>query len=107
MQRTFVRRSGALAVGLALLATACGSDKKESSTAAPTTVAGASTTAAGGSAGEIAPMPTGVTCSGVTLAFLGALSGDNGNLGKNMVNGATLAIDDFNKANPNCKVTFD
>ncbi len=133
MQRTFVRRSGALAVGLALLATACGSSKKSSSaTVAPTTAASATTgapaattattaagaattaaagstatTAAGGSAGGIAPIPTGVTCSGITLAFLGALSGDNGNLGKNMVNGATLAIDDFNKANPKCQVKFD
>jgi branched-chain amino acid transport system substrate-binding protein len=127
MQKTFVRRSGALFVGVALVATACGSDKKSSdTTAAATTTAAAATTVAGSTpagstpagstpasgsgapaSGAIAAMPTGVKCDGVTLAFLGALSGDNGNLGKNMVNGAALAIDAFNTANPGCKVTFD
>src|SRR4029077_690105 len=79
--------------------------------AGATTTAGAATTAAGGSApssgSAIAAIPTGVKCSGVTFAFLGALSGDNGNLGKNMVNGATIAIDEFNAANPDCKIKFD
>jgi branched-chain amino acid transport system substrate-binding protein len=88
MQKSTVRRFGALVVGLALVATACGSDTKSSSG-----------TAAGGGGG--------VKCSGVKLAFLGALSGDNGELGKNMVNGAVIAIDAFNKANPDCQVGFD
>jgi branched-chain amino acid transport system substrate-binding protein len=87
MKKSFVLRAGAAAVGLALVAAACGSSSKA-----------ASTTKAGGSGG--------VTCSGIKLAFLGALSGDNGNLGKNMVNGATIAIDDFNAANPKCQVSF-
>ena len=122
MHTTFVRRSGALVVGLTLLATACGSDKKETAattppTAAPTTAAaGTETTAAGGTettaagggdSGAIAPMPTGVKCENTSLAFLGALSGDNGNLGKNMVDGAQLAIDQFNAANPDCQVKFE
>jgi branched-chain amino acid transport system substrate-binding protein len=93
MQKTTVRRLGALAVGLALVAAACGSDSKSTSTtAAPGTTGGA-----GG----------GVKCSGIKLAFLGALSGDNGELGTNMVNGAQIAIDAFNKANPDCQVGFD
>src|SRR6478752_3636960 len=118
MQKTRIRRTGVAIAGLALVLAACGSDKKESSAttaAAATTTAAAATTVAGGTAttapagstpasgAGIAPIPTGVKCSGETLAFLGALSGDNGNLGKNMVNGATIAIDDFNKANPDCQ----
>jgi branched-chain amino acid transport system substrate-binding protein len=89
MQKSTVRRFGALAVGLALVAAACGSDSKSST----------ATTAASGGAG--------VKCSGIKLAFIGALSGDNGNLGKNMVNGAKLAIDQFNAKNPDCQVGFD
>ncbi|MEO5725100.1 MAG: branched-chain amino acid ABC transporter substrate-binding protein [Ilumatobacteraceae bacterium] len=116
MRKTFVRRSGALLVGLALVATACGSDKKDSAPAT-TAAAGASTTAAaadgssttaGGSTGsQIAAIPTGVKCSPVSLAFLGATSGDNGNLGTNMVHGAQIAVDEFDAANPDCKVTLD
>lgn len=47
---------------------------------------------------------------GKSLAFLGALTGDAGALGQNMVGGIQLALDDYNKANPDCKVelkTFD
>jgi branched-chain amino acid transport system substrate-binding protein len=48
-----------------------------------------------------------VTCpKGLKIAFLGALSGDNGALGQNMVNGAQVAFDDWNKANKNCQVEF-
>lgn len=48
-----------------------------------------------------------VSCpSGLKIAFMGALSGDNGALGQNMVNGATIAFDEWNKANPKCKIEF-
>ena len=48
-----------------------------------------------------------VSCpSGLKIAFLGALSGDNGALGQNMVNGAQIAFDEFAKANPKCKLEF-
>jgi branched-chain amino acid transport system substrate-binding protein len=121
MQKTRMRRTGVALAGLALVLAACGSDKKESSTTSPaasTTAAAASTTAAGGESSttagstpatgdKIAPIPTGVKCSNLSLAFLGALSGDNGNLGKNMINGAQIAFDEFNKANPDCQVKFD
>ncbi len=69
MQQTSVRRFGALLVGLALVATACGSDKKaaettvaaETTMAAETTVAaettmGAETTVAAAGGGELAGM---------------------------------------------------
>jgi len=74
------------AAGLAL--TACGSTSSSSSTA------GASSNCT----------------SGQNLAFLGATTGPNGALGQNMVGGIKLALDAYNKANPDCTVglkTFD
>jgi branched-chain amino acid transport system substrate-binding protein len=44
---------------------------------------------------------------GLTIAFMGAISGENGALGTNMVNGAQIAFDEFNKANKTCQVKFD
>jgi branched-chain amino acid transport system substrate-binding protein len=47
---------------------------------------------------------------GKSLAFLGALTGDAGALGQNMVGGIQLALDEHNKDNADCKVelkTFD
>ncbi|MFC7448965.1 branched-chain amino acid ABC transporter substrate-binding protein [Rhodococcus daqingensis] len=44
------------------------------------------------------------TCSGVTLAMAGALTGPNAALGQNILYGAKLALDKHNKANPNCQV---
>jgi len=43
--------------------------------------------------------------SGQNLAFLGATTGDYGALGQNMVGGIKLALDDYNKKNPDCKVS--
>lgn len=49
-----------------------------------------------------------VSCpKGLKIAYMGALSGDNGALGTNMVNGASIAFDEFNKANPKCQVEFN
>ncbi len=49
----------------------------------------------------------GVTCpKGISFGFMGALSGDNGALGQNMVDGANIAINEWNAANKNCKVTL-
>ena len=49
----------------------------------------------------------GVTCpKGIAFGFMGALSGDNGALGQNMVDGANIAINEWNAANKNCKVTL-
>ena len=47
---------------------------------------------------------------GKNLAFLGALTGDAGALGQNMVNGINLALKEYNEKNADCKVsvkTFD
>ncbi len=40
------------------------------------------------------------------IGFFGALTGDAANLGQNIQNGAKLAIDEYNKANADCKVTL-
>ncbi|MDQ8043412.1 MAG: branched-chain amino acid ABC transporter substrate-binding protein [Solirubrobacteraceae bacterium] len=44
-------------------------------------------------------------CKAVSIAYLGAKTGDSANLGLNMVGGVKVAIDDYNKAHPDCKVT--
>lgn len=45
------------------------------------------------------------TCaSTTTIAFAGALSGANAQLGINILNGAQLAVNQHNQANPNCQV---
>jgi branched-chain amino acid transport system substrate-binding protein len=79
-----IRSLAALAaVGLAL--TACG---KTSSSEAKATDTG-----------------TASACvSGQKLAFLGATTGDAGALGQNMVGGIKLALDTYNKKNPDCQV---
>jgi branched-chain amino acid transport system substrate-binding protein len=45
-------------------------------------------------------------CSGVTLAYAGAESGSNAQLGVNIYNGVQLAINQHNEANKNCQVAF-
>jgi branched-chain amino acid transport system substrate-binding protein len=44
--------------------------------------------------------------SGTTLAYIGAETGPNAQLGINIYNGIQLAIDQHNKANKDCQVTF-
>ncbi len=43
---------------------------------------------------------------GKNLAFLGALTGDAGALGQNMVGGIELALKDYNDKNPDCQVNL-
>ena len=52
----------------------------------------------GGDSGGASPL------CGKSIAFLGALTGDAGALGQNMVGGIQLALDEHNKDNPDCKV---
>jgi ABC-type branched-chain amino acid transport systems, periplasmic component len=44
--------------------------------------------------------------SGLNLAYIGAETGPNAQLGINIFNGVQLAINQFNKANPGCQVGF-
>ena len=46
------------------------------------------------------------TCQGVAIAMAGALTGPDAQLGINIKNGAQLAIDKHNAANPNCQVAL-
>jgi branched-chain amino acid transport system substrate-binding protein len=47
------------------------------------------------------------TCSSsTTIAYIGAETGPNAQLGINIYNGVQLAIDQHNKANPGCQVQF-
>ncbi|RPA63536.1 branched-chain amino acid ABC transporter substrate-binding protein [Gordonia oryzae] len=50
--------------------------------------------------------PGGAKCDPSTIAMAGALTGSNAALGINIVNGAQLAVDQHNKANPDCKITL-
>jgi branched-chain amino acid transport system substrate-binding protein len=81
------------AAALALSVAACGSsDDKESSSKGSGTDSGSS------------------ELCGKNLAFLGALTGDAGALGQNMVNGINLALKEHNDKNADCKInlkTFD
>jgi branched-chain amino acid transport system substrate-binding protein len=81
-------RTGALALAAAVILGACGSSGKSNNSAASP-----------GSSG-------GVHCSGISLGFFGALTGDSANLGINEKNGVKLAIDQFNQKNPGCQVGF-
>jgi len=92
-----ITRLGGALLGLALIASACGGDDSDSSSATTTSGGTATTSAAGGS----------VSCSGIKLAFLGATSGENGALGQNMVDGANIALDEWNTANKDCKIELE
>lgn len=95
MKKSTLLRASAIAVSLAFVAAACGSDSDSSVT--EDTVASEVTE-------DTAATAAGVTCEPVSIAFFGALSGDAGNLGKNIRNGADLAVSEFNTANPDCQV---
>ena len=124
MHKNRVRHVGALIAGGALAVAALGMAGGTAAVSADSTMAPgttASSTPAGGSSGSstpaggstaggstIAPIPSGVKCeAGLKLGFLGALSGDNGALGTNMVNGAQIAVDEWNAANPDCQLSID
>jgi branched-chain amino acid transport system substrate-binding protein len=96
MKKSTLLRVSAIAVSLAFVTAACGSDS-ESSTTEDTVVNEVTDDTA-------AAAVDGVTCEPVSIAFFGALSGDAGNLGKNIRNGADLAVSEFNTANPDCQV---
>ena len=62
---------------------------------------GGETPAPGGSGGAAA-----AACD-QKIGMFGALTGPNANLGIYIQNGVNLALDDYNKENPNCKVTLE
>src|SRR5262249_9491940 len=112
MRKHSMRLTAALVGGLALVGAACGSDNKGGG-ASNTTAGGAGTTAAGGSAttagggggGSAVAMPKNTKCAGYSLGFFGALTGDAANLGINIQRSVQLAVEQWNKNNPDCKIT--
>jgi branched-chain amino acid transport system substrate-binding protein len=50
---------------------------------------------------------TAATDCGYKIAFFGALTGGNAQLGINIRDGAKLAVDQYNKANASCQVTLE
>lgn len=83
----------ALLFALTIIAAACGGDDDDSAS-------GGTTTTGGSSSG-------GVKCEDISLGFFGALTGDAANLGVNIMQGAQLAVNQFNDANPDCQVGFE
>jgi branched-chain amino acid transport system substrate-binding protein len=76
-------------------------------TLAAVAAAGLALTACGTTSSSSTTSGSGSNCpSGLKLAFLGAQTGDYANLGINISNGANVALDDYNKAHPDCKVTM-
>src|SRR5581483_4687528 len=104
MLRTHARLGRALAlVTIAALAlAACGSSKKSVSSSGTTE----STAAPSSSSTVPSAVVSGGKCNGQTiaLAFFGALTGDNRNLGINERDGAKVAVQQFNQANTSCQV---
>ena len=55
----------------------------------------------------VARRPTGVTCATApSLGYFGPLTGDAANLGINIQRGVELAVEQWNNANADCKVTL-
>jgi branched-chain amino acid transport system substrate-binding protein len=87
--RTPIGRAIAVLIAVGLLAAACGDDDD------------------GGGGGGGATPGSGVTCATApALGFFGALTGDAANLGINIKKGAELAVEQWNGANPGCRVTL-
>lgn len=80
------------------------------SAAPPVTSSAAAPSTSQSSAAALNPvLPAGdgnAKCSGVSIAYIGALTGPNAALGIAISNAADLAVKQHNSNNPNCQVTF-
>jgi branched-chain amino acid transport system substrate-binding protein len=75
--------------------------------AAALAAAGLVLSACGTTGGESAQPEAGTSkACNLEFAFMGPLTGDYANLGINAVNGAKLALDEYNKQNADCKVVL-
>jgi branched-chain amino acid transport system substrate-binding protein len=99
----------AIAGSLALAVTACGSASTDKGSAASNNLKSLPAQTSIDVPSDAAD-PAGdgkATCpANTTLAYIGAETGPNAQLGINIYNGAQLAIDQHNKANPGCQVKF-
>lgn len=99
----------------ALALAGCGSkgddsNKTDASSEAPTSAAAPPSSSKPAATALKPVLPAGdgkAKCaSGLSLAYIGTINGENAALGQAIRNGAKLAVDQHNKANPGCKVTF-
>ena len=84
----------ALLLAMTLVMAACGGDDDEEAVDSNDTAAEGESGGGGG----------GVECENLAIGFFGALTGPNAGLGINELNGAQIAIDEFNKENKDCQV---
>ena len=100
MSKRRLVRAAAAFTGLALLVAACGDDDDADTTA--TTAAGGATdtTAASGGEGE-------GDVTELSIAYVGPLTGDAANLGIYIRDGARVAVEQFNEANPEFNITLE
>ncbi|MDE9366003.1 branched-chain amino acid ABC transporter substrate-binding protein [Luteipulveratus sp. YIM 133132] len=112
MSRSF--KASAAVAALALLLAGCANDSSD----------GGATSDGGGGGGSAKVLPAqssietpagavkaagdgkGKCAAGTTIAYVGAMTGDNAQLGINIYNGVQQAINEHNKANPGCQVKF-
>lgn len=96
MTPTRIRRLPLVAVSaaLALTAAACGGSSSDTASTSGSSTAPSSASSGGAASG------------GVTLAFMGALTGPAAQLGINIKNGAKLAIDEYNASSPSTPITL-
>lgn len=106
MQRARLTKIIVLAAAGAISLSACaartdsgsgGNDSGAPQAAAPSAAADAADPAGDGKA----------QCSPTSIAYAGTINGANAALGINILNGAKLAVDQHNKANPGCQVKLE
>jgi branched-chain amino acid transport system substrate-binding protein len=88
----------ALLATLSLVAAACGDDDDEETSASDTTAAAGETEAGNDGGGEAQEF---------SIAFVGPLTGDAANLGIFIRDGAKVAVEQFNEANPDLQITLE
>jgi len=99
----------AIVGSIALAATACGTAKSDNTTSSSSNLTDLpvqTSISVPADAANPAGDGKGTCPAGTTIAYIGAETGPNAQLGINIFQGAQLAIDQHNKANPNCQVKF-
>ena len=101
MSKRRLVRAAAVFSGLALVVAACGGDDDEADTTDTTTAGGATeTTAASGGEDE-------GDVTELSIAYVGPLTGGAANLGIYIRDGARVAVEQFNEANPEFNITLE
>ena len=101
MSKRRLVRAAAVFSGLALVLAACGGDDDDEAGTTDTTAAGGgteTTAASGGGGGDATEF---------SIAFVGPLTGPAANLGIYIRDGARVAVEQFNEANPEFNITLE